>query len=63
VVFVVTEWWPGVSLGRFKGLDVKGRIVVVLINDPPVPDPKDPSKLDEKTFRGKAMTYYGRWTL
>jgi len=46
----------------FKGVDVKGRIVVVLINDPPVPDPKDPSKLDEKTFKGKAMTYYGRWT-
>jgi Zn-dependent M28 family amino/carboxypeptidase len=46
----------------FKGMDVKGRILVVLINDPPVPDPKDPSKLDEKTFKGKAMTYYGRWT-
>jgi hypothetical protein len=46
----------------FKGADVKGRILVVLINDPPVPDPQDPSKLDEKTFKGKAMTYYGRWT-
>ena len=46
----------------FKGVDVKGKIIVVLINDPPVPDPKDPSKLDEKTFKGKAMTYYGRWT-
>ena len=29
---------------------------------PPVPDPADPSKLDPKTFGGKAMTYYGRWT-
>jgi len=46
----------------FKGVDVKGKILVVLINDPPVPDPNDPSKLDEKTFKGKAMTYYGRWT-
>ena len=46
----------------FKGVDVKGKIIVVLINDPPVPDPNDPSKLDEKTFKGKAMTYYGRWT-
>jgi Zn-dependent M28 family amino/carboxypeptidase len=46
----------------FKGLNVKGRILVVLINDPPVPDPHDPSKLDEKMFKGKAMTYYGRWT-
>ena len=43
-------------------MNVKGKIIVVLINDPPVPDPQDPSKLDEKTFKGKAMTYYGRWT-
>ncbi|MCX6552642.1 MAG: M28 family metallopeptidase, partial [Acidobacteria bacterium] len=35
---------------------------VMLINDPPVPDPADPSKLDPKTFGGRAMTYYGRWT-
>jgi Zn-dependent M28 family amino/carboxypeptidase len=46
----------------YKGVDVKGKVLVVLINDPPVPDPNDPSKLDEKTFKGKAMTYYGRWT-
>jgi Zn-dependent M28 family amino/carboxypeptidase len=32
------------------------------VNDPPVPDPSDPSKLDPKTFGGTAMTYYGRWT-
>ena len=46
----------------FKGLDVKGKTVVVLVNDPPVPDPADPAKLDPKTFGGRAMTYYGRWT-
>lgn len=46
----------------YKGLDVKGKVLVMMINDPPVPDPQDPSKLDEKTFKGKAMTYYGRWT-
>ena len=46
----------------FKGVNVKGKIIVVLINDPPVPDPQDPSKLDENTFKGRAMTYYGRWT-
>jgi Zn-dependent M28 family amino/carboxypeptidase len=46
----------------FKDADVKGKVIVVLINDPPVPDPKDPTKLDERTFKGKAMTYYGRWT-
>jgi len=40
----------------FKGLDVKGKILVVLINDA---DFEDPS-LD--TFNGEAMTYYGRWT-
>ena len=34
----------------------------MLVNDPPVPDPSNPSELDPKTFGGKAMTYYGRWT-
>jgi Zn-dependent M28 family amino/carboxypeptidase len=34
----------------------------VLVNDPQIPDPADPSKLDPKTFNGTAMTYYGRWT-
>lgn len=53
---------PEYQWDDFKGVDVKGKIIVVLINDPPVPDPQDPSKLDENTFKGKAMTYYGRWT-
>ena len=43
-------------------MDVKGKTIIVLVNDPPVPDPSDPSKLDPKTFKGDAMTYYGRWT-
>src|SRR5688500_16572883 len=34
----------------------------MLINDPAVPDPNDPSKLDPNLFKGNAMTYYGRWT-
>src|SRR6266576_2489566 len=46
----------------YKGVDVRSKTILMLINDPPVPDPKDPSKLDEKMFKGKAMTYYGRWT-
>jgi Zn-dependent M28 family amino/carboxypeptidase len=46
----------------FKGVDVRGKILVVLINDPPVPDPQNPGQLDPNTFGGKAMTYYGRWT-
>ena len=53
---------PEYNWDDFKGVDVRGKIVVMLINDPPVPDPKDPSKLDDSMFRGKAMTYYGRWT-
>jgi Zn-dependent M28 family amino/carboxypeptidase len=34
----------------------------MLVNDPPVVDPKDPSKLSPAFFKGPAMTYYGRWT-
>jgi len=46
----------------YKGADLKGKVMVVLVGDPPVPDPADPTKLDPKAFGGKAMTYYGRWT-
>jgi len=46
----------------YKGVDVRGKVLVMLINDPQVPDPKDPAKLDPTMFKGKAMTYYGRWT-
>jgi len=53
---------PEYKWDDYKGVDVKGKVLVMLINDPPVPDPQDPSQLDEKTFKGKAMTYYGRWT-
>jgi Zn-dependent M28 family amino/carboxypeptidase len=53
---------PEYSWDDFKGVDVKGKTIVVLVNDPQVPDPSDPSKLDSKLFNGAAMTYYGRWT-
>ena len=53
---------PEYGWDDFKGVDVRGKTVVMLINDPPVRDPNDPSKLDPKMFKGKAMTYYGRWT-
>ena len=46
----------------YKNVDVKGKTLLMLIGDPPIPDPKEPSKLDDKMFKGKAMTYYGRWT-
>ncbi len=53
---------PEYGWDDFKGVDVRGKTVIMLINDPPVRDPNDPTKLDEKMFKGKAMTYYGRWT-
>jgi Zn-dependent M28 family amino/carboxypeptidase len=53
---------PEYGWDDFKGVDVRGKTIVMLVGDPPVPDPKDPSKLDERMFKGRAMTYYGRWT-
>jgi Zn-dependent M28 family amino/carboxypeptidase len=53
---------PEYGWDDFKGLDVKGKTIVMLVNDPQIPDPNDPTKLDDKIFKGKAMTYYGRWT-
>ncbi len=53
---------PEYGWDDYKDVDVKGKTILMLINDPAVPDPNDPSRLDEKMFRGRAMTYYGRWT-
>lgn len=53
---------PEYGWDDYKGMDVKGKTLVMLVNDPAVPDPRDPSKLDESMFKGRAMTYYGRWT-
>lgn len=53
---------PEYGWDDYKGVDVKGKTILMLVNDPPVPDPNDPSKLDAKMFKGRAMTYYGRWT-
>ncbi|HEY0975698.1 MAG TPA: M20/M25/M40 family metallo-hydrolase [Solimonas sp.] len=53
---------PEYGWDDYKGLDVTGKTLVMLINDPAIPDPKDPTQLDANLFRGKAMTYYGRWT-
>ena len=46
----------------YKGVDVKGKTVVMLINDPAIMSVTDPTVYDSTRFRGKAMTYYGRWT-
>jgi Zn-dependent M28 family amino/carboxypeptidase len=53
---------PEYNWNDFKDVDVKGKTIIVLVNDPAVPDPSNPSKLDPKVFKGDAMTYYGRWT-
>jgi Zn-dependent M28 family amino/carboxypeptidase len=53
---------PEYGWDDYKGLDVKGKTIVMLINDPPVTVSGNDSKLDSTVFGGKAMTYYGRWT-
>jgi Zn-dependent M28 family amino/carboxypeptidase len=53
---------PEYGWDDYKNVDVKGKTLLMLIGDPPIPTAKDPSKLDDTMFKGKAMTYYGRWT-
>lgn len=53
---------PEYGWDDYKGVDVRGKTIVMLINDPAVPDTTDGTKLDPKMFKGNAMTYYGRWT-
>jgi Zn-dependent M28 family amino/carboxypeptidase len=53
---------PEYGWDDYKGVDVRGKCVVTLVNDPQVPSASDPARLDDALFRGKAMTYYGRWT-
>jgi Zn-dependent M28 family amino/carboxypeptidase len=52
---------PELEWDDFRGVDVKGKTIVVLVNDPPVTR-AGTTELDDKVFGGKAMTYYGRWT-
>lgn len=40
----------------FKGQDMRGKVLVVLVNDPDFEEPA------LNTFNGRSMTYYGRWT-
>ena len=47
---------PEYGWNDYKGIDVKGKTVVVLINDPGL------YTGDTALFRGTEMTYYGRWT-
>lgn len=47
---------PEYKWDDFKGADVRGKILLVLVNDPPA------TAAEPNLFGGKAMTYYGRWT-
>lgn len=47
---------PEYNWNDYAGLDVKGKTVVVLVNDPGF------ATQDPALFNGRAMTYYGRWT-
>jgi Zn-dependent M28 family amino/carboxypeptidase len=51
---------PEYGWDDYKGVDVRGKTVVMLINDPPITTAD--GQLDATMFKGKAMTYYGRWT-
>ena len=45
---------PEFGWDDYANVDVKGKVVLVIVGDPPSDDPK--------FFGGKALTYYGRWT-
>ena len=53
---------PEYNWNDYKDVDVHGKLIVMLVSDPPIPDRENPKQLDPKMFGGKAMTYYGRWT-
>jgi Zn-dependent M28 family amino/carboxypeptidase len=45
---------PEYNWDDYKNVDVKGKVLLMLVNEPPSDDPK--------FFKGRALTYYGRWT-
>jgi Zn-dependent M28 family amino/carboxypeptidase len=45
---------PEYNWDDYKGVDLRGKVLLMLVNEPPSDDPK--------FFKGKALTYYGRWT-
>jgi len=47
---------PEFEWNDYEGVDVTGKTVVILVNDPGY------ATQDDNVFRGNAMTYYGRWT-
>ncbi len=53
---------PEYGWDDYKDVDVTGKTILMLVNDPAVANPADGSAVDESMFKGTAMTYYGRWT-
>jgi Zn-dependent M28 family amino/carboxypeptidase len=45
---------PEYNWDDYKGVDLKGKVLLMLVNEPPSDDPS--------FFKGRALTYYGRWT-
>ncbi len=45
---------PEFQWNDYAGIDVKGKVLLVIVNEPPSTDPN--------FFKGEALTYYGRWT-
>src|SRR5271156_5207024 len=45
---------PEYKWDDYKGVDVRGKVLLMLVNEPPSDDPN--------FFKGKTLTYYGRWT-
>ncbi len=45
---------PEYNWDDYKGVDLKGKVALLFVNEPASDDPK--------FFKGKALTYYGRWT-
>jgi Zn-dependent M28 family amino/carboxypeptidase len=45
---------PEYQWDDYKGADLKGKVLLMLVNEPPSDDPN--------FFKGKTLTYYGRWT-
>jgi len=45
---------PEYSWDDYKDVDLKGKVLLMLVNEPPSDNPR--------FFKGKALTYYGRWT-
>ena len=45
---------PEYKWNDYAGVDVKGKVLLVIVNEPP--------STDENFFKGSALTYYGSWT-